>query len=128
MKQYSLAYWLFHAITFECSTFKKIFIFKILPVYVALKPLVSLFGCLIVRGGRKRGNRQTHRHTYQVLYHLLRMRRGLMKITEATHTCKMSFQSHPCRYICSSYMIYTPLTWSCVLGFAPLSSNTLTVS
>ena len=53
-----------------------------------------------------------------------------MEITEAaqTCTCKICIQRHPWRYICSSYMICTPLTLSCVLGSAPFSSNTLTVS
>ena len=33
VRQYLLAYWLFHAITFERSTFTKITIFKIKPVW-----------------------------------------------------------------------------------------------
>ena len=59
MRQYSLAYWLFHAITFERSTFTKIEN----QASVALNPLVSLFGRLVVRSGRKCGNRQTDRRT-----------------------------------------------------------------
>ena len=55
----------FHAITFERSTFTKIAIFKIKPVHVALNPLVSLFGRLVARSGRKRGNRQTDGQTYR---------------------------------------------------------------
>ena len=46
----------FHAITFERSIFTK-------NASVALNPLVSLFGRLVARSGRKRGNRQTDRQT-----------------------------------------------------------------
>ena len=53
----------FHAITFERSTFTKIALFKIKPASVALNPLVSLFGRLVARSGRKRGNRQTDGRT-----------------------------------------------------------------
>ena len=53
----------FHAITFERSTFTKIEN----QASVALNPLVSLFGRLVARSGRKRGNRQTDRLTDQVL-------------------------------------------------------------
>ena len=48
----------FHVITFERSTSTQIAIFKN-QASVALNPLVSLFGCLVARSGRKCGNRQT---------------------------------------------------------------------
>ena len=66
VRQYSLAYWLFHAITFEHSTFTKIALLKN-QASVALNPLVSLFGRLVARSGRKRGNRQTDSYLYVVL-------------------------------------------------------------
>ena len=52
----------FHVITFERSTFTKITIFKN-QASVVLNPLVSLFGRLVVRSARKRGNRQTDGRT-----------------------------------------------------------------
>ena len=50
----------FHTITFECNTSTPIGIFK---TKLALNRLVSLFGHLVARSGRKRGNRQTDRRT-----------------------------------------------------------------
>ena len=45
----------FHTITFECSTSTM----YANQASAAMNPLVSFFGCLVARSGRKRGNRQT---------------------------------------------------------------------
>ena len=50
----------FHTITFERSTSTQIGIFY---TKLALNPLVSRFGHLVARSGRKRSNRQTDRRT-----------------------------------------------------------------
>ena len=39
--------------------------FKKNETSVAMNPLVSLFCCVVARSRRKRGNRQTDRHTYK---------------------------------------------------------------
>ena len=99
---------------------------------VALKLLVSLFGCLIVRGGRERGTRQTYRHTHthrpSIVSLTAHVRRGLMKITEAAHTCKMSIRSHPWRYIhlqliiiCSSHNSPSHVCWDLLPSQVTLS-------
>ena len=46
---------------FERSIFRENVIFKIL-LHATLKPLVSLFGCLIACSGSKGGNTHTYRH------------------------------------------------------------------
>ena len=51
----------FHAITFECSTYENHHLKN--QASVVLNPLVSLFGRLVARSGRKHGNRQTDRQT-----------------------------------------------------------------
>ena len=53
----------FHAITLERSTSTKIAIFKN-QASVEMNLLVSLFCCLVARGGRKHGNRHIHRHRH----------------------------------------------------------------
>ena len=62
---------MFHAVTFEQGIFMEIALLISIPMYIALRQLVSLFGRLVAWGGKiavtdRQTDTHTHRHTYQV--------------------------------------------------------------
>ena len=100
----------FHAITLERSTFTKIEN----QDSVALNPLVSLFGRLVVRSGRIRGTGQTDGLTVTLAAHA---RRGLIMYGENTNNlgahAQRGLQYLVCQSFCPSVRpsVRYPLFW-----------------